>query len=108
MLILEIVTVGSLDWRDISSTSLTTTVLSHDNKTKQIITQVPGAYLRSQRLEHKTGQHNIDARLIEKLEMMLTELQVPNRPLPTSKVCDAYDTLRQVFMKAKLVSNLNF
>jgi DNA methyltransferase 1-associated protein 1 len=57
----------------------------------------PGApYLQSARLENPVGMQNgLSKSLIKKMEMVLRELGVEERPLPTKTVCDYYDHLRK-------------
>ena len=53
------------------------------------------AYLRSSRLANISGGAYFGPRIVGKMTKVLTELNVPSRPVPTQRVCDAYDQLRQ-------------
>ena len=54
-------------------------------------------YLRSVRLESEATDSTckINAKMLQKMHMVLQELGVPARPIPTKRVCDAYDNLRR-------------
>ena len=53
-------------------------------------------YLRSVRLERVgTSDFGIGVKMSEKMRRVLLELGVPARPIPTKRVCDAYDKLQR-------------
>ena len=54
-------------------------------------------YLRSVRLEAEStdASCSIDLKMLQKMHMVLQELGVPARPIPTKRVCDAYDQIRR-------------
>ncbi|KAJ0389514.1 hypothetical protein P43SY_010731 [Pythium insidiosum] len=56
-----------------------------------------GVFLRSATLalpQPKNG-NGLSAKLFKKMELMLDEMGVPPRPMPTQLVCEAYDALRK-------------
>ena len=55
-------------------------------------------YLRSSRLANVPSSQ-FDKKMVGKIAKVLNELGVPSRPLPTQRVCDAYDKLRQDIIK---------
>ena len=52
-------------------------------------------YLRSWRLANVGAGQYFGPRIVSKMSKVLGELSVPAHPLPTQRVCDAYDQLRQ-------------
>lgn len=62
-------------------------------------TPVPGVpYLQSARLEFPPvgGGNGINKALLQRLEVLLEEMKVPNPPtVPTKRVCDLYDKVRR-------------
>eukprot|EP00944_MAST-04C_sp_MAST-4C-sp1_P008618 g8618.t1 len=56
-------------------------------------------YLRSSRLANVPSSQVFDKKMVGKIAKVLNELGVPSRPLPTQRVCDAYDKLRQDIIK---------
>ena len=54
-----------------------------------------GVYLRSSRHRLPSQPDGLSARMMQKMALVVMELGVPPRPLPTERVCDAYDALRQ-------------
>ena len=56
----------------------------------------PGVpYLQSQRLANPVGALGLSKTLITKMELVLKELGIEGRLLPTKTVCDMYDQLRK-------------
>ena len=51
-------------------------------------------YLRSWRLANVGAGQYFGPRIVSKMSKVLGELSVPAHPLPTQRVCDAYDQLR--------------
>lgn len=56
-------------------------------------------YLRSSRLANVPSTETFNPKMVGKITKVLNELSVPLRPLPTQRVCDAYDKLRQDIAK---------
>ena len=56
-------------------------------------------YLRSSRLANVPSSQVFEKKMVGKIAKVLNELGVPSRPLPTQRVCDAYDKLRQDIIK---------
>ena len=54
-----------------------------------------GVYLRSSRHRLPSQPDGLSTRMMQKMALVVMELGVPPRPLPTERVCDAYDALRQ-------------
>lgn len=55
-----------------------------------------GVYLRSTTLALPQQKHHaLSAKFVKKLQLLLDELGVPARPMPTKPVCDMFDKLRQ-------------
>ena len=54
-------------------------------------------YLRSVRLESESTEatFSVNTKMLQKMHMVLQELGVPARPIPTKRVCDAYDQIRR-------------
>ena len=52
-------------------------------------------YLQSARLENPVGVNGLSKTLIKKMELVLQELEIEERPLPTKTVVDIYDHLRK-------------
>lgn len=52
-------------------------------------------YLQSARLENPIGVNGLSKTLIKKMELVLNELEIEPRPLPTKTVVDMYDHLRK-------------
>jgi DNA methyltransferase 1-associated protein 1 len=54
-------------------------------------------YLQSMRLSSasQTPMQPLSKQLIKKMKLVMTELQVPERPTPTKAVCDLYDALQK-------------
>jgi DNA methyltransferase 1-associated protein 1 len=78
-----------------------------DTKKKKELSGVPyeihrempkGVFLRSQTLSLPAPHQKnsaLSAKLLKKMELMLDEMGVPLRPMPTKQSCEMYDTLRQ-------------
>ncbi|KAF1318805.1 DNA methyltransferase 1-associated protein 1, partial [Globisporangium splendens] len=75
-----------------------------DSKKKKELADVPyeihrelprGVLLRSSLLSLPQQKHTLSAKLIKKMELMLDELGVPTRPMPTKATCEMYDALRK-------------
>lgn len=80
------------------------TAVKVDTKKKKELADVPyeinrelptGVLLRSSLLALPQQKHTLSTKLIKKMELMLDELGVPTRPMPTNATCDLYDTLRK-------------
>lgn len=56
-------------------------------------------YLRSTRLNLAACQLGPGPRMLRKVELVLAELGISSRPMPTQVVCDMYDKLRQDIIK---------
>eukprot|EP00934_Nitzschia_sp_Nitz4_P009065 Nitzschia sp. Nitz4//scaffold221_size33835//20656//22503//NITZ4_007853-RA/size33835-processed-gene-0.14-mRNA-1//1//CDS//3329542563//9055//frame0 len=52
-------------------------------------------YLQSGRLVPPAAGGGVNKTLLTRMQQFLTELKVPDRPLPTKKVCDLYDDVRK-------------
>jgi DNA methyltransferase 1-associated protein 1 len=53
-------------------------------------------YLQSGRLAPPaTGPNGINKSLLSRMDSVLAELHIPQRPLPTKRVCDLYDAVRK-------------
>ena len=57
--------------------------------------RAPGVYLRSSRHQLPAQPDGLSMRLMQKMSLVVMELGVPPRPVPTARVCDQYDALRQ-------------
>lgn len=75
-----------------------------DLKTKKELANVPyeikrtlptGVILRSSLLALPQQKHALSAKLLKKLQLLLDEMGVPARPMPTKPVCETFDKLRQ-------------
>eukprot|EP00644_Phytophthora_capsici_P008899 jgi/Phyca11/102210/e_gw1.6.213.1 len=75
-----------------------------DLKKKKELADVPyeikrtlptGVILRSSLLALPQQKHALSAKLLKKLQLLLDEMGVPARPMPTKPVCDTFDKLRQ-------------
>lgn len=75
-----------------------------DTKKKKELADVPyeitrelptGVLLRSSLLALPQQKHALSTKLVKKMELMLDELGVPIRPMPTKDSCELYDTLRK-------------
>lgn len=75
-----------------------------DTKKKKELADVPyeihrelptGVLLRSSLLALPQQKHTLSTKLIKKMELMLDELGVPARPMPTKATCEMYDALRK-------------
>ncbi|CEG49883.1 hypothetical protein, variant 2 [Plasmopara halstedii] len=75
-----------------------------DPKKKKELADVPyeikrtlptGVILRSSLLALPQQKHAMSAKLIKKLQLLLDEMGVPVRPMPTQTVCETFDKLRQ-------------
>ena len=62
-------------------------------------------HLRSARLIALPTSVGVGQRMLKKMSAFLTEIGIPERPLPTGTVCDAYDKLRQDSMKLLSLKN---
>lgn len=80
------------------------TAVKVDTKKKKELADVPyeinrelptGVLLRSSLLALPQQKHTLSTKLVKKMELMLDELGVPTRPMPTKATCDLYDTLRK-------------
>lgn len=80
------------------------TAVKVDTKKKKELADVPyeitrelptGVLLRSSLLALPQQKHTLSTKLIKKMELMLDELGVPTRPMPTKATCDLYDNLRK-------------
>jgi DNA methyltransferase 1-associated protein 1 len=54
-----------------------------------------GVILRSSLLALPQQKHALSAKLLKKLQLLLDEMGVPARPMPTKPVCETFDRLRQ-------------
>ncbi|KAG6612216.1 Swr1 complex subunit Swc4 [Phytophthora cinnamomi] len=54
-----------------------------------------GVILRSSLLALPQQKHALSAKLLKKLQLLLDEMGVPARPMPTKPVCETFDKLRQ-------------
>ena len=61
--------------------------------------------LRSSRLIALPTSIGVGQRMLKKMSAFLSELGIPERPLPTGTICDAYDQLRQDSMKLLSLKN---
>jgi DNA methyltransferase 1-associated protein 1 len=54
-------------------------------------------YLQSARLAPPAagGSAGLNKALLKRMDLVLSELNIPARPLPTKRVCDVYDTVRK-------------
>lgn len=75
-----------------------------DPKKKKELADVPyeikrtlptGVILRSSLLALPQQKHALSAKLLKKLQLLLDEMGVPARPMPTKPVCETFDKLRQ-------------
>ncbi|TYZ66374.1 hypothetical protein PybrP1_011478 [[Pythium] brassicae (nom. inval.)] len=75
-----------------------------DTKKKKELADVPftiarelptGVLLRSALLALPQHKHALSSKLVKKMELMLDELGVPVRPMPTKDTCELFDTLRK-------------
>ncbi|RLN97064.1 hypothetical protein BBJ28_00014704 [Nothophytophthora sp. Chile5] len=75
-----------------------------DPKKKKELADVPyeikrtlptGVILRSSLLALPQQKHALSAKLLKKMQLLLDELGVPARPMPTKPVCETFDRLRQ-------------
>lgn len=75
-----------------------------DTKKKKELADVPfaiarelptGVLLRSSLLALPQHKYALSSKLVKKMELMLDELGVPVRPMPTKDTCELYDTLRK-------------
>ncbi|KAI9910025.1 hypothetical protein PsorP6_011202 [Peronosclerospora sorghi] len=75
-----------------------------DPKKKKELADVPyeikrtlptGVILRSSLLALPQQKHALSAKLLKKLQLLLDEMGVPARPMPTKSVCETYDKVRQ-------------
>ncbi|KAI9980610.1 hypothetical protein PInf_009912 [Phytophthora infestans] len=75
-----------------------------DLKKKKELADVPyeikrtlptGVILRSSLLALPQQKHALSAKLLKKLQLLLDEMGVPARPMPTKPVCETFDKLRQ-------------
>ncbi|OWZ22148.1 hypothetical protein PHMEG_0003205 [Phytophthora megakarya] len=75
-----------------------------DSKRKKELADVPyeikrtlptGVILRSSLLALPQQKHALSAKLQKKLQLLLDEMGVPARPMPTKPVCETFDKLRQ-------------
>ncbi|RLN47633.1 hypothetical protein BBJ29_007703 [Phytophthora kernoviae] len=75
-----------------------------DPKKKKELADVPyeikralptGVILRSSLLALPQQKHALSAKLLKKLQLLLDEMGVPARPMPTKPVCETFDRLRQ-------------
>ncbi|POM74097.1 Swr1 complex subunit Swc4 [Phytophthora palmivora] len=75
-----------------------------DTKRKKELADVPyeikrtlptGVILRSSLLALPQQKHALSAKLQKKLQLLLDEMGVPARPMPTKPVCETFDKLRQ-------------
>lgn len=55
----------------------------------------PGVLLRSSLLALPQQKHALSTKLIKKMELVLDELGVPARPMPTKATCELYDRVRK-------------
>ncbi|OQS06420.1 hypothetical protein THRCLA_01543 [Thraustotheca clavata] len=57
----------------------------------------PGVYFRSttQTIPAGAAKMGLSGKLVRKMNLVLEELHVPPRPMPTKQVCALYDTVRQ-------------
>mmetsp|Transcript_16202 Transcript_16202/g.33836 ORF Transcript_16202/g.33836 Transcript_16202/m.33836 type:complete len:174 (-) Transcript_16202:95-616(-) len=65
----------------------------HIGQTSAMQSGVP--FRQSCRLEAPMEKPGLSKQLIEKMNMVLSECKVPERPIPTRTVCDLYDQLRR-------------
>ncbi|CAI5742535.1 unnamed protein product [Peronospora destructor] len=75
-----------------------------DPKKKKELAKVPyeikrtlptGVILRSSLLTLPQQKHALSVKLLKKLQLLMEEMGVPARPMPTKPVCETYDKLRQ-------------
>ncbi|CAH0478500.1 unnamed protein product [Peronospora belbahrii] len=75
-----------------------------DPKKKKELAHVPyeikrtlptGVILRSSLLALPQQKHALSPKLLKKLQLLLDEMGVPARPMPTKPVCETFDKLRQ-------------
>ncbi|KAL4134216.1 hypothetical protein PRNP1_004818 [Phytophthora ramorum] len=75
-----------------------------DSKKRKELADVPyeikrplptGVILRSSLLALPQQKHALSAKLLKKLQLLLDEMGVPARPMPTKPVCETFDQLRQ-------------
>lgn len=75
-----------------------------DPKKKKELANVPyeikrtlptGVILRSSLLALPQQKHALSVKLLKKLQLLLDEMGVPARPMPTKPVCETFDKLRQ-------------
>ncbi|DAZ96245.1 TPA: hypothetical protein N0F65_012548 [Lagenidium giganteum] len=75
-----------------------------DTKKKKELSDVPfhvqreypvGVFLRSSTLALPSGKQALSAKMVKKMDVLLEELGVPTRPMPTKAACDVFDKLRQ-------------
>ncbi|KAG3179495.1 hypothetical protein PC128_g15920 [Phytophthora cactorum] len=75
-----------------------------DPKKKKELADVPyeikrtlptGVILRSSLLALPQQKYALSAKLLKKLQLLLDEMGVPARPMPTKPVCETFDKLRQ-------------
>ncbi|UIZ23866.1 hypothetical protein KXD40_009724 [Peronospora effusa] len=75
-----------------------------DPKKKKELANVPyeikrtlptGVILRSSLLALPQQKHALSVKLLKKLQLLMEEMGVPARPMPTKPVCETYDKLRQ-------------
>jgi len=61
--------------------------------------------MRSERLIADPSSIGIGPRMLKKISQLVSELGVPERPLPTAAVMDSYDKLRQDALKLLTLQN---